>query len=91
MASSNEIRKLFKAFSDDPAFHAAVRACKTPAEKHEVLRKAGFTPATGDEVKAELAKSLHPAPGTTPSQEDHEFLENVLHSASASVVVVPNG
>jgi hypothetical protein len=88
MASSSEIRKLFKAFSDDPAFHAEVRACKTPAEKNEVLRKAGYSPLTGDELKAELVKCLQPAPGTAPSPEDSEFVENVMHLAAASLTAV---
>jgi hypothetical protein len=84
MASSSDIRKLFKAFCDDPALHDAVRACKTPAEKHDLLRKAGYTPVTGDELKAELAKSLQPvAAGTAPSPEDAEFVGNVMHLAAA--------
>ncbi len=85
MASSNEIRKLFKAFSDDPAFHASVRSAKSPAEKHEIIRKAGHTPVTDEELQAEVAKALHPqTQGATPTPEDSEFVGSVMHLASAA-------
>ena len=51
MASSSEIRKLFKAYSDNPAFHAKVRDAKTPKEKHEIIRQAGHVPVTSDEMQ----------------------------------------
>ena len=78
--SSAEIRALFKAFSDNPALHAAVRACKSPAEKHGVIRKAGLTPVTDVQVKVELAKCLL---GEVLSPEDEEFLNSFIHLAVA--------
>ncbi len=84
MASSSDIRKLFKAFSDDPAFHAAVHAAKTPAEKHEIIRKAGHTPVSQQELRAEVAKCLQPSTaGTAPTTEDHAFVGTVLNLAAA--------
>ena len=85
MASSSEIRKLFKAFSDNPAFLESVRAAKTPAEKHQIIRAAGHSPATSDEIQAELAKCLHPqGSGTAPSAADAEFVGTVAHLAAAN-------
>lgn len=81
MASSSDIRKLFKAFSENPVFHADVRAAKTPAEKHEIIRKAGHAPVTQDELHAEIAKSIQSGAAATP--EDKEFVGTVLHLASA--------
>jgi hypothetical protein len=81
MASSSDIRKLFKAFSENPAFHAEVRAAKTPAEKHEIIRKAGHTPVKQSELHAEVAKSIQPGAAATP--EDAEFVGAVLHLAAA--------
>jgi len=78
--SSAEIRALFKAFSDNPALHAAVRACKSPAEKHALLRKAGLTPVTDVQVKAELAKCLL---GEASNPDDEEFLHAFVHLAAA--------
>jgi len=78
--SSAEIRALFKAYSDNPALHAAVRACKSPAEKHAVIRKAGLTPATDVQIKAELAKCLL---GEAASPDDEEFLDVFIHLAAA--------
>ena len=83
--SSGDIRKLFKALSNDPALLAALRACKTPAEKHQVIRQNGLTPVTGTDLKLELAKCLHPtAFGGASQPEDDGFLDDVLHLASAS-------
>jgi hypothetical protein len=83
MASSSDIRKLFKAFSDNPAFHAEVRAAKDPAQKHAIIRKAGYTPVTQDELHSELAKTLQSsASGAAP--DDQEFVGHVLHLAAAS-------
>ena len=83
MASSSDIRKLFKAFSDNPDFHAQVRAAGTKEKKHELLQNAGHTPATDDEIKAELAKSLQSAAAGTATPEDHELVGNIVHLASA--------
>jgi len=80
-ASSSDIRRLFKAFFDDQSFHAAVQACSSPAEKHELIRKAGYVPVTHDGVRAELIKCLQP--GVPASLEDTEFVGNVIHLASA--------
>ncbi len=78
MATSSDIRKLFKAFHQSPDLHAQVRAANTPAEKHAIIRNAGHTPVTDQEVQAELAKALPPA---TP--EDQEFVGHVMHLAAA--------
>jgi len=78
--SSADIRALFKAYSDNPALHAAVRACKSPAEKHAVIRKAGLTPVSDVQIKAELAKCLL---GEVPSPDDEEFLDGFIHLAAA--------
>ena len=83
MATSSDIRKLFKAFKDDPAFHAEVHAAKTPAEKHAIVRKAGHTPVTDKEVQAELAKALQSGTAATP--EDQEFVGHVVHLAAADM------
>jgi len=83
MASSSDIRKLYKAFSDSPAFHAQVRDAKTPQEKHQIIRNAGHVPVKGAEVQAELAKALPP---TTP--EDQEFVGHVVNLASADGSIV---
>ncbi|GEM_PF-6426919 len=77
--SPAEIRALFKAYADNPALQAAVRACKSPAEKHAVIRKAGLTPVTDAQIKAELAKCLL---GEASSPEDGEFLNVFVHLAS---------
>ncbi len=79
MASSTEIRKLFKAFSDNPELHAKVRAAKNPAEKHEILKNAGHTPVTHQELQTELSKAMG-----TGSADDKEFVGNVLHLAAAA-------
>ncbi len=84
MASSSDIRKLFKAFSDNPAFHAEVRAADTPAEKHEIIRNAGHTPVTQEELHAELAKTLQSTTSGAATPDDHEFVGSVLHLASAT-------
>ena len=89
MASSSDIRKLFKAYSDDPAFHAQVRDAKTPAEKHEIIRKAGHVPVTSDEMKAELAKSLQS--GASASPEDTQFAQHVMSLAAADGIAHTDG
>ena len=89
MASSSEIRKLFKAYSDDPAFHAQVRDAKTPAEKHAIIRKAGHVPVTADEMRAELAKSLQP--GAAASPEDTQFAHHVMSLAAADGITQADG
>ena len=81
MASSSDIRKLVKAFSDDPAFHAAVNAAKTVAEKHDIIKKAGHTPATRAEIHAEVTKCVQA--GTAATTDDHAFVGSVLSLASA--------
>jgi len=78
--SSADIRALFKAYSDNPALHAAVRACKSPAEKHALIRRAGLIPATHEQIKAELAKCLL---GEAASPDDEEFLHVFVHLAAA--------
>jgi len=78
MATPTEIRNLYKAFHDNPNFHAQVRAAGTPAEKHAIIRQAGYVPSTGQEVQAELAKALPPK---TP--EDQEFVGHVVNLAAA--------
>ena len=83
MTSSSDIRKLFKALSDDPELHAKLRATKTPAEKHEILHNAGLTPVSDKDLKAELARSLHPS-GAVATPEDEEFVGNVLHLAASN-------
>ncbi len=83
MASSTEIRKLFKAFKDDPQLHAAVRNAQSPEEKHAIIRKAGYTPVNHEELKSELAKALHPAGGSATPADD-EFVGNVLHLAASN-------
>lgn len=82
MASSNDIRKLFKTFMDNPELHAKVRATTDQAQKHEILRNAGLTPVSDKDIKAELAKSLHPS-GNAATPEDDEFVSHVLHLAAA--------
>lgn len=78
-----EIRKLFKALSDDPALHAAIRACGSPAEKHVLIRNAGYTPVSQQELKSELAKCLTPsAYGVQATADDEDFVDTVLHLAS---------
>ena len=89
MASSSDIRKLFKAFSDNPAFHTQVRDAKTPKEKHEIIRKAGHVPVKGEELQAELAKSLQAGAPATP--EDKEFVGHVVNLASADGSVSNEG
>ncbi|SRR5579859_260181 len=78
--SSADVRALFKAYSDNPTLQAAVRACKSPAEKHAVIRKAGLIPVTDAQIKAELAKCLL---GEAVSPEDGEFLHAFIHLAAA--------
>jgi hypothetical protein len=88
MASPSEIRKLYKAFSDDPTFHAAVRDAASPTEKHEIIRKAGHTPVTQAELQAELGKSLQPAAtGGAVAPADSEFVGHVLQLAAAESTV----
>ena len=82
MTSSSDIRKLFKALSDDSELHAKLRVIKTPAEKHEILRNAGLTPVSDKDLRAELAKCLHPS-GAVATPEDEEFVDNVLHLAAS--------
>jgi len=89
MASSSEIRKLFKAFSDNPAFHAQVRDANTPQEKHQIIRNAGHVPVKGEELQAELAKSLQSGAPATP--EDQEFVGHVVNLASADGAVSTEG
>ena len=89
MASSSDIRKLFKAYSDDPAFHAQVRDAKTPAEKHAIIRKAGHIPVTSEEMQAELAKSLQS--GASASPDDKEFVQHVVGLAAADGVAHADG
>ena len=89
MASSSEIRKLFKAFSDNPALHAQVRDAKTPAEKHAIIRAAGHVPVNDEELHAELAKSLQS--GTAASPEDTEFAQHVMRLAAADGIVRTDG
>jgi hypothetical protein len=86
MASSSEIRSLFKAFSDNPAFHAQVRDAKTPKEKHQIIRQAGHVPVSSDELQAELKNSLPPV-----SPEDKEFVGNVVHLAAADGATAVDG
>lgn len=74
-----EIRNLFKALSDDPSLHAAIRACKNPAEKHELIRKAGYSPVSQEELKSELKKCLTQS---SHDERDEEFVDAVLHLAS---------
>ena len=88
MASSSEIRKLFKAYSDNPAFHAQVRDAKTPAEKHAIIRKAGHVPVTSEEMQAELLKSI---PGAATSPEDKEFVGHIMHLAAADGAIQADG
>jgi hypothetical protein len=87
VASTGDIRKLFKAFHDDPAFHAAVKACNNPVDKHKLIRKAGHVPVAGDQLKAELTKSLQP--GASP--EDQEFVWHIMHLAAADGVIAVDG
>ena len=78
MATPSDVRNLFKAYHDNPDFHAEVRAAKTPAEKHAIIRKAGYVPVTGTELQAELGKAL---PSATP--DDQEFVGHVVTLAAA--------
>jgi len=89
MASSSDIRNLFKAFSDNPAFHAQVRDAKSPAEKHQIIRNAGHVPVKGEELQAELAKSLQAGAPATP--EDQEFVGHVVNLASADGSIANEG
>lgn len=89
MASSSDIRKLFKAYSDNPAFHAQVRDAKTPKEKHEIIRKAGHVPVTSAEMQAELLKTLQA--GTAAAPEDKEFVGHIMHLASADGAISNEG
>jgi len=78
MATPSDVRKLFKAYHDNPNLHAEVRAAKTPAEKHAIIRNAGLVPVTDQEVHAELGKAIPPA---TP--DDQEFVGHVVGLAAA--------
>jgi len=78
MATPTEVRSLYKAFHDNPDFHARVRAAGTPAEKHAIIRQAGYVPSTDHEVQAELTKALPPK---TP--DDQEFVTHVVSLAAA--------
>jgi len=81
MATPTEIRNLYKAFHDNPDFHAQVRAAKTPAEKHTIIRNAGHVPSTDKEVQAELAKALQSGAPATP--DDQAFVGHVVSLAAA--------
>lgn len=84
MASSSDIRKLFKAMSDNPDLHNQVRSAKTPAEKHDVIRGAGHVPVTQDELQAELTKTLQSGAPATP--EDQAFVGHVMSLAAADSI-----
>ena len=86
--SSAQVRALFKAYYDNPALQAAVRACKSPKEKHAVIREAGLTPVYDGQIKAELAKCLHNE-GSSP--EDAEFLHVFVHLASCDGSMASDG
>jgi hypothetical protein len=82
-ASAADVRRMVKVQSEDPALYIKIRSAGSPSEKHAILREAGLTPVTDQEIQSELAKCLRPGAGAGAFPDDSEFIGQVLHLVAA--------
>jgi len=83
--SASNARRLIKALFEDRALHIKIRSANSAAEKHAILKDAGLTPISDEELLAEFKSCLAMgAPEATPDPEAATFVHNMLHLASAN-------